>query len=64
MIDEMQQTIDDIGRDKLMEEIETLRPQMEKRARRMYETPDVTDASNYSEKLALAMTVETVRDEK
>jgi len=64
VIDEMQQTIDDIGKDKLIEEIETLRPQMEKRARRMYEAPDVTKASDYSEKLALAMTVETVRDEK
>ena len=64
VINEMQQTIDDMGKKKLLEEIETLRPQMEKRARRMYDAPDVTKASDYSEKLALAMTVETVHDEK
>ena len=64
VIDEMQKTIDDIGVDKLMEEIETLRPQMEKRARRMYQVPDVTQAADYADKLARAMTIETVRDEK
>jgi len=64
VINEMEQTIDDIGKEKLLKEIETLRPQMEKRARRMYEVPDVTDASDYSDKLALAMTIEVVQDGK
>jgi heterodisulfide reductase subunit A len=64
VIDEMQQMINDIGKEKLLNEIETLRPQMEKRARRMYEVPDVTQASDYSEKLAIAMTVEMEKDGK
>jgi len=64
VINEMQQAITDIGSEKLMKEIETLRPQMEKRARRMYEVPDVTQASDYSDKLAIAMSVEVIQDEK
>ena len=60
----MQQTLNDIGKEKLLTEIETLRPQMEKRARRMYETPDVTSASDYSDKMALAMTMEVLPDGK
>ena len=64
VIDEMQQVIDDIGKEKLLKEIETLRPEMEKRARRMYQVPDVTQASDYADKLALAMMIETVQDEK
>ena len=64
VIDEMQQTIDDIGREKLVKEIETLKPQMEKRARRMYEVPNVTNASDYSEKLSIAMAAETAKNEE
>ena len=60
----MQKAIDDLGPEKLKNEIETLRPQMEKRARRMYQVPDVTQASDYADKLALAMMIETVQDEK
>ena len=58
VINEMQQTIDDLGKEKLMEEIETLRPEMEKRARRMYEVPDVNDASIIRTRWSIAMTVE------
>ncbi|MCD6576990.1 MAG: hydrogenase iron-sulfur subunit [Anaerolineaceae bacterium] len=64
VINEMQQALDDIGPVKLLKEIETLRPQMEKRARRMYEAPDVTSASDYSDILGLAMAVEVVHEEK
>jgi len=64
IIDEMQQTLNDIGRDKLVKEIETLRPEMEKRARRMYEVPNVTLSTDYSKKLAIAMTAEVEQDGK
>ena len=64
VIDEMQQTIIDIGRDKLVKEIETLRPEMEKRARRMYEVPNVTLSTDYSKKLAIAMIAEVEQDGK
>jgi heterodisulfide reductase subunit A len=64
VINEMQKVIDDLGGEKLMQEIETLRPDMEKRARRMYEVPDVTSASDYSDTMVLAMTVEGGKDGK
>jgi len=62
IINEMQQAIHEIGPDKLHEEIENLRPDMEKRARRMYEVPDVTTASEYSDRMTVAMTVSEVED--
>jgi len=64
VINEMQKTITDLGPDKLKEEIERLRPEMEKRARRMYEAPDVTLASDFSDQLAIAMTVTEAEDGK
>jgi len=64
VINEMQDVIEGIGKEKLQKEIEELRPQMEKRARRMYEVPDVPSASDYSDKMVLAMTVEAVDDGK
>ena len=64
VINEMQDVIEGIGKEKLQAEIEELRPQMEKRARRMYEVPDVPSASDYSDKMVLAMTVEAVDDGK
>lgn len=64
VINEMQKVIDDLGGEKLMQEIETLRPDMEKRARRMYEVPDVTSASDYSDTMVLAMTMEGGKDGK
>jgi len=64
VINEMQDVIEGIGKEKLQKEIEELRPQMEKRARRMYEVPDVPSASDYSDKMVLAMTVEAVNDGK
>jgi heterodisulfide reductase subunit A2 len=64
VINEMQKAIDDLGKDKLVEEIESLRPEMEKRARRMYEVPDVTSASDYSDTMVLAIAVEGGKDGK
>ena len=64
VINEMQKTIDEIGKEKLLAEIESMKPEMEKRARRMYEVPDVTDASDYSDTMKIAMTVEAVQDGK
>jgi len=56
VINEMQATLDSIPKEKLLEEIERLRPQMEKRARRMRETPQVEKALEYSRELETAMT--------
>ena len=64
VINEMQKTIDDIGKEKLIAEIESLKPEMEKRARRMYEVPGVNEASDYSDMMAMAMTVKEVSDGK
>ena len=64
VINEMQKTIDDIGKEKLKAEIETLKPEMEKRARRMYDVPGVTQASDYSDTMALAMSAQEVGDGK
>ena len=62
VINEMQQTINDLGKNILHEEIERLKPDMEKRARRMYEAPQVNEASQYSDLLSIAMTVTEVTD--
>ncbi len=55
VINEMQTALDNIPRDKLLEEIETLRPTMEKRARRLREVPDVEAAISYSDIADLAV---------
>ncbi len=64
VVNEMQKVIDDLGKEKLAQEIETLRPDMEKRARRMYDAPDVTSASDYSDTMLLAIAVEGGKDGK
>ena len=64
VINEMQKSIDGIGKDKLKAEIEKLKPEMEKRARRMYDVPGVTQASEYSDTMALAMSAKEVGDGK
>jgi len=64
VVNEMQKVIYDLGKEKLMKEIETLRPEMEKRARRMYDVPDVISASDYSDTMVLAMSVEAGKDGK
>jgi len=56
VINEMQALLDSIPREKLLKEIEQLRPKMEKRARRMREAPQVEEALAYADKLEAAMT--------
>jgi len=56
VINEMQKVIDDIPREDLLAEIERLRPEMEKRARRMYEVPEIEEAVAYSEKMMTVLT--------
>ena len=55
VINELQKTIDNIPHEKLIEEIETLRPQMEQRARRMKEAPRVDEAIEFSKKMVASM---------
>jgi heterodisulfide reductase subunit A len=55
VINEMQAVIDSIPREQLMDEIERLRPDMEKRARRMREVPQVEDALVYADAMQKAM---------
>jgi coenzyme F420-reducing hydrogenase delta subunit len=62
VINDMQKTIDEIGKEKLLEEIERLKPEMEKRARRMYEVPNMNNASEYSDKMVQAITVKEAED--
>ncbi len=64
VINEMQKAIDEIGQEKLNVEIEAMKPEMEKRARRMYEAPGVNEASEYSDVMALAMSAKEVSDGK
>jgi len=56
VINEMQETLDSIPKEQLLDEIERLRPQMEKRARRMREVPQVEEALEYADRLTAAMT--------
>ncbi|MDY7079305.1 MAG: hydrogenase iron-sulfur subunit [Chloroflexota bacterium] len=56
ILNEMQATLDAIPKEKLLEEIERLRPEMEKRARRMREVPQVEEALTYADRLTAAMT--------
>jgi coenzyme F420-reducing hydrogenase delta subunit len=60
VINELQKVIDGIPPDKLKEEIETLRPQMEQRARRMKEAPRVDEAIEFSKKMVASMHGEEV----
>jgi heterodisulfide reductase subunit A len=55
VVNEMQAVLDSIPREKLLGEIERLRPQMEKRARRMKEAPQVEEALEFADRLAAAM---------
>lgn len=55
VINDMQKVIDEIGPEKIHTEVETLRPQMEQRARRMYDTPMVTEASDFSDTMVTAI---------
>ncbi len=55
VLNEMQATLDEIPREKLLAEIEKLRPTMEKRARRMSQVPEVKKAMAYSDQLQAAM---------
>jgi len=56
VINEMQAVLDSIPKEELLAEIERMRPQMEKRARRMREAPQVEEALAYADKLKAAMT--------
>ena len=56
VINEMQAMLDSIPREQLMAEIERLRPDMERRARRMREVPQVEDALAFADRLKAAMT--------
>ena len=51
VLNQMQATLDSIPQEQLLEEIERLRPQMEKRARRMREAPQVEEALAYADRL-------------
>ena len=64
VINEMQQTINDIGMQQILAENATMRPELEKRSRRMYEVPMVPEASTYSDQMAIAMSVTEVKDGK
>jgi heterodisulfide reductase subunit A len=55
VLNEMQATLDAIPEEQLLEEIERLRPQMEKRARRMREAPQVEEALEFADRLKAAM---------
>jgi heterodisulfide reductase subunit A len=54
VLNEMQRVLDSMPREALIAEIERLRPEMERRARRMREVPGVSEALEYAEVLAKA----------
>jgi len=62
VINEMQAVLDSIPKEELLEEIESLRPQMERRARRMREVPQVEEALEYAERLKAVMTESEVAE--
>jgi len=64
IINEMQKVISELPRKKLLEEIEMLKPQMEKRSRRMYDVPEVSEAVEYSEKMMMVITAKEVSSGK
>ena len=55
VINEMQGLLDSMPKEELLKEIEELRPQMEKRARRMREVPQVEEALEFADRLTTAM---------
>ena len=55
VINEMQETLDSIPREELLAEIERTRPDMERRARRMRQVPEVSEALAYAEQLEAAI---------
>ena len=55
VLNEMQELLDSIPREELLEEIERLRPEMAKRARRMREAPQVEEALAFADRLQAAM---------
>ena len=55
VVNEMQEVLDAIPKEELMDEIERLRPQMERRARRMREVPQVEEALEYAYALEVAL---------
>ena len=57
-LNEMQEVLDSIPKEQLLEEIERLRPEMEKRARRMKEPPQVEEALEFADRLVEAMLAE------
>jgi hypothetical protein len=57
----MQQVLDNIPKEKLMAEIEEMRPDMERRARRMREAPLVDEALEYSGQLEAVVLAGAVR---
>ena len=61
VINELQDVIDSIPHDQLMQEIERLRPEMEKRSRRMYEIPGVAKAVEYSDEMKRVITSKEVK---
>ncbi|MHB8808145.1 MAG: hydrogenase iron-sulfur subunit [Anaerolineaceae bacterium] len=61
VINEMQKVIDAIPHEQLVAEIERLKPEMEKRARRMYETPDMDKAVTYSDEMVKAINTKEVK---
>ena len=56
IINEMQKVISSLPHEQLLKEIETLKPQMEQRSRRMYDTPQINDAVAYSDQLNAILT--------
>ncbi len=61
VINELQQVIDSIPHEQLMAEIERLRPEMEKRSRRMYEIPEIDKAVTYSDEMVKAIIAQEVK---
>ena len=55
VLNEMQELLDSVPKDQLHEEIESMRPEMAKRARRMREVPGVDEAMEYTRVLEAAM---------
>jgi heterodisulfide reductase subunit A len=55
VVNEMQEMLDGIPKEALLQEIEELRPQMERRARRMREVPLVDEALTYASELEAAV---------
>jgi coenzyme F420-reducing hydrogenase delta subunit len=55
VLNEMQELLDSIPKEKLLKEIDEMRPTMERRARRMSEVPQVKAAMDYSDRLKAAM---------